>query len=106
MIAPSDLNASLTGQSLNLRLFNWFETSESCWYPTHFGSKGRQVVMAVPKRRISKSRRGMRRSHHRVTPQQFQFCKNCENPILPHRVCGTCGFYQGKEVISSGQKEE
>jgi large subunit ribosomal protein L32 len=61
--------------------------------------------MAVPKRRTSNSRSGMRRSHHHITPIQIQYCPHCEQPILPHRVCGNCGFYQGREVVvKDGEK--
>ena len=55
--------------------------------------------MAVPKRRTSHSRQGKRRSHHHLTPVQIQYCPRCEQPVLPHRVCPNCGFYQGREVV-------
>jgi large subunit ribosomal protein L32 len=54
--------------------------------------------MAVPKRRTSHSRQGMRRSHHHLKPLQIQYCGRCEQPVLPHRVCSNCGFYQGREA--------
>ncbi len=61
--------------------------------------------MAVPKRRTSRSRKGMRRSHHHLTPTQVQYCPRCEQPVLPHRVCPNCGFYQGREVVpAEGEK--
>jgi large subunit ribosomal protein L32 len=28
-----------------------------------------------------------------------QYCPNCNEPVLPHRVCTNCGQYQGREVI-------
>ena len=56
--------------------------------------------MAVPKRRTSRSKKGTRRSHHRVTPVQIQFCARCNEPVLPHRVCTNCGFYQGRDAIA------
>jgi len=62
--------------------------------------------MAVPKRRTSHSKQGMRRSHHHVKPIQVQYCPQCEQPVLPHRVCGNCGFYQGREVVPPKTKEE
>ena len=61
--------------------------------------------MAVPKRRTSRSRQGTRRSHHHVTPVQIQFCARCNEPVLPHRVCPNCGFYQGREVINMEEQE-
>ena len=55
--------------------------------------------MAVPKRRTSRSKKGTRRSHHHVTPVQIQYCKRCNEPVLPHRVCPNCGHYQGRDAI-------
>ncbi|MDP2401322.1 MAG: 50S ribosomal protein L32, partial [Actinomycetota bacterium] len=28
-------------------------------------------------------------------------CPQCNQPKLPHRVCGECGYYNGKEVIDT-----
>jgi large subunit ribosomal protein L32 len=55
--------------------------------------------MAVPKRRTSKSRKRLRRTHHKVKGIPPQACPRCREPKLPHRVCGTCGFYRGKKLI-------
>jgi large subunit ribosomal protein L32 len=47
----------------------------------------------------------MRRSHHHIKPTQVQYCSRCEQPVLPHRVCSNCGFYQGREVVKAeGEK--
>jgi large subunit ribosomal protein L32 len=40
----------------------------------------------------------MRRSHHHIDPPQVQYCPQCENAVLPHRVCSNCGYYQGREI--------
>jgi large subunit ribosomal protein L32 len=48
---------------------------------------------------MSRSRQGMRRSHHHILPVQVQYCPHCDHPILPHRVCTNCGKYQGREVV-------
>jgi large subunit ribosomal protein L32 len=56
--------------------------------------------MAVPKRRVSPSRRDMRRSHHALNAFAPATCSHCKAPKLSHRVCPACGFYDGKEVIS------
>jgi len=55
--------------------------------------------MAVPKRRTSKSKQGHRRSHHFIVPKQVQYCVQCNEPVLPHRVCGNCGNYQGRTAV-------
>jgi len=60
--------------------------------------------MAVPKRKTSKARRDKRRSAvSRLTAPAFSTCSNCGELKLPHRVCGSCGFYKGREIIA--QKE-
>ncbi len=27
-------------------------------------------------------------------------CPNCEEKKLPHRVCPSCGYYKGKQIIT------
>ncbi|UCB44845.1 MAG: 50S ribosomal protein L32 [Spirochaetota bacterium] len=57
--------------------------------------------MAVPKRRKSKSKTRMRRSHNmRVSPPGVVECPQCGEYTLPHRVCPNCGYYKDREVIS------
>ncbi len=43
--------------------------------------------MAVPKRRKSKSRKGMRRSHDALTLPAMNICPQCKESIAPHKVC-------------------
>ncbi|MBI9080142.1 MAG: 50S ribosomal protein L32 [Pseudodesulfovibrio sp.] len=56
--------------------------------------------MAVPKKKTSKSRKGMRRSHDHVAVPNVVYCE-CGEPTLPHCVCAVCGTYKGRQVISS-----
>ena len=56
--------------------------------------------MAVPKRKLSKSRQGMRRSHHHAHTRDICVCTNCQSSKLPHRICPHCGYYKNKEVIA------
>ena len=55
--------------------------------------------MAVPKRKTSPSRRGMRRAHDALKVTQSQECPNCGEIRLPHHVCGSCGHYGDREVV-------
>ena len=55
--------------------------------------------MAVPFRKISKTRGRMRRTHYKLEAANTVICKNCGASIKPHRVCPECGFYKGKNVI-------
>ena len=54
--------------------------------------------MAVPKSKISKSRRNMRRSHDALSAAAQTECKNCGEIKRPHHVCVSCGYYDGREV--------
>lgn len=56
--------------------------------------------MAVPKSKITRSRRGMRRSHDSLSAEAHLECSNCGELKRPHHVCGACGHYGDKEVIS------
>lgn len=55
--------------------------------------------MAVPKKKKSKSKRDMRRSHHHVTLPNVSTCPQCHEPVLPHHVCPECGAYKGRTVL-------
>ena len=57
--------------------------------------------MAVPKRRKSKSRSRMRRSHNAVKPIQLTYCPQCGTPAPSHVVCPTCGQYQGRTLVEA-----
>ncbi|QDV35962.1 50S ribosomal protein L32 [Tautonia plasticadhaerens] len=62
--------------------------------------------MAVPKRRTSKSKKGMRRSHDAL---QFTIvliaCDQCGSPKPRHTVCPECGTYRGRQVVKIGDEE-
>jgi len=58
--------------------------------------------MALPKVKLSKSKKGRRRSHLALALVQIQPCPNCKHPHRPHTVCPNCGHYgpgAGREVI-------
>jgi large subunit ribosomal protein L32 len=61
--------------------------------------------MAVPKHKVSKSRRDMRRaSNFNATTCANSDCPQCHEAKRPHCVCKSCGFYNGKQRIL-GSKE-
>lgn len=62
--------------------------------------------MATPKKKTSKSRRDMRRSHDALTANAYHECPNCGELKRPHNVCPKCGQYDGKEVITQKKEEE
>jgi len=55
--------------------------------------------MAVPKSKISKSKKGMRRAHHALKTEGHSECPNCGELKRPHHVCAACGSYDGKTII-------
>jgi large subunit ribosomal protein L32 len=58
--------------------------------------------MANPKRKISRSKRDMRRSHWfaGMKPTQIRTCENCGEKKLPHSACPSCGYYKGENYIT------
>ncbi|MBT4880292.1 MAG: 50S ribosomal protein L32 [Alphaproteobacteria bacterium] len=57
--------------------------------------------MAVPKKKTSKSKRDVRRSHDALKPSAFSECPNCGELKRPHHMCSSCGYYGGREVIEA-----
>ena len=55
--------------------------------------------MAVPFRKVSKTRRDMRRTHYKITANGLVECSNCGELTKPHHVCKSCGHYDGKQVV-------
>jgi len=62
--------------------------------------------MAVPFRKVSKTRKRMRRSHNAMTPDAIIACPNCGASLQPHRVCKECGYYKGKKVLKDEETAE
>ncbi len=60
--------------------------------------------MAVPKRRKSKSKSRMRRSHDAIGVPSLRPCSKCGSYTVPHRVCPECGFYKGELVVEKKVK--
>lgn len=56
--------------------------------------------MAVPKKKVSKSRRNMRRAHDALKPSAYGVCPHCGEKKRPHHICASCGHYDQREVIS------
>lgn len=61
--------------------------------------------MAVPKSRVSNSRRGHRRSHDALSKVNITFNAKDGEPTLPHHV-SSGGYYNGKQVIVPRVKKE
>ena len=56
--------------------------------------------MAQPNRRWSKARTGLKRSTWKIEEKNLATCPHCHEPVMQHRVCSNCGYYNGKEVVA------
>lgn len=59
--------------------------------------------MAVPKKKVSKSRRNQRRAHDALKGTAYAECGNCGELKRPHHVCTACGHYDGREVLEDAE---
>lgn len=55
--------------------------------------------MGLPKRRHSNARTRKRRAHDALSLPPLTVCPRCREKMLPHRVCPSCGYYRGREVV-------
>ena len=55
--------------------------------------------MAVPKRKVSKSRRNKRRSHHKISSVNIIEDKKSGEFRLSHHIDLKTGVYNGKQII-------
>lgn len=62
--------------------------------------------MALPKQKHSKTRGRKRRTHWKLHPASLANCPQCKQPKLSHKVCPTCGYYNGKQVLEIKVKEK
>lgn len=60
--------------------------------------------MAVPKQKISKSKRGMRRAHDRLRPPAYREDKDTGELHRPHHIDLETGMYRGRQVIEPKEK--
>jgi len=56
--------------------------------------------MAEPKKRLTSTRSGNRRSHLHLTSPAIGICTNCKADVKPHSACLKCGYYKGKQVLN------
>ncbi len=61
--------------------------------------------MAVPQRRISKTRKRLRRTHFKLSVSGLVTCSHCGAMIKAHHVCPKCGYYGGKAVLKVKNKK-
>ncbi|MDH3499620.1 MAG: 50S ribosomal protein L32 [Acidimicrobiia bacterium] len=55
--------------------------------------------MAVPKKKMSRSRTRRRKANWKAARPNTVTCPDCGGPKLPHRVCPHDGMYNGKPIV-------
>ena len=55
--------------------------------------------MAVPKRKHSNHRTGIRRSQDAKKPREIQYCPKCSTAKPSHVICPNCGYYMGRTLV-------
>lgn len=55
--------------------------------------------MAVPKKKTSKRRTGMRMNAKKIGPIILSKCPKCGEPKKSHIACGFCGYYGNRKVL-------
>ncbi len=56
--------------------------------------------MAEPKKRTNRSKRNMRRMHHKTAIPAIVFCPNCHTAMRKHNICQKCGQYRGTKILN------
>jgi large subunit ribosomal protein L32 len=59
-----------------------------------------------PKKKLSKSRTGMRRAHQALVAPNLSRCETCGASREPHRACPECGHYRGRQIFAVAKEEE
>lgn len=59
----------------------------------------------LPKKKRSHANKGKRWSHLSRSPAAITNCSNCHNPKPSHRICPTCGYYGGRQIIATEAEE-
>ncbi len=62
--------------------------------------------MAVPKRRVSQTRRNKRRTHQKLSVPSLVECPHCHAMTLAHNACHKCGYYKGEKADHTVTEEE
>lgn len=63
----------------------------------------RELAVAVPKRKTSRSNTRSRRSQWKTTAATLTTCPKCKADRLSHQACPSCGTYNGR-VYAEAQR--
>ena len=62
--------------------------------------------MALPKKKLSRSRRDRRRAHEALSKLNLTTCPQCRSLTRPHTICPTCGTYRGVQYLEVGDAQK
>ena len=63
--------------------------------------------MAVPKHRQSDARKNSRhKANFKAGAVTLIECPHCKELTQPHKVCASCGYYGGKEVVTPKKEKK
>ncbi|MCB1119452.1 MAG: 50S ribosomal protein L32 [Chlamydiia bacterium] len=57
--------------------------------------------MAVPRNRLSNSRKNLRRAHHAKVKKNFAKCSQCGEAKLSHMICPKCKTYGTRFAVAN-----
>jgi len=60
--------------------------------------------MGLPGHRRTSSDKRRRAAHFALKETSINSCPKCGKAILPHRACGFCGTYRGRQVLKIATK--
>ncbi|HET6515908.1 MAG TPA: 50S ribosomal protein L32 [Thermodesulfovibrionales bacterium] len=61
--------------------------------------------MANPTHRHTRTRRDKRRANWKGQMPNLSACPECKQPKEAHRVCASCGSYNGRKILEMLEKE-
>lgn len=59
--------------------------------------------MAVPRNRLSNARKNSKRAHHAKKSKNLTACAHCGAARLAHRICPSCGTYNGRAITKEAE---
>lgn len=66
---------------------------------------GYSLAHMVVRMRHNRSQVRQDRSHHALKERTLSRCSHCAAPHLPHHMCRSCGWYNGRQVMDlEGEK--
>lgn len=60
--------------------------------------------MAVPKKKLSRSRRDRRRANTALDKLHLIHCPQCHELTRPHTICPSCGTYRGIKYLATEEE--